>query len=332
MLGRFGSWWHYLRRMRRERALFGADRPVHALPPIFHHWSHTFVRPMLRELGGGSPEEFFAHWLRRAAAAAPGAVRFLSLGSGAGESELAVAERLRAGGLESFRLVCVDQNPALVRAGAAAAGRRGLAGHVEFRRGDLNRWRDAGRYDALLANQSLHHLVELERLFDWARAALLPHGVLVISDMIGRNGHMRWPEARAEVERFWAELPPTHRFNHQTRTAAPEFVDFDCAGDGFEGVRAQDVLPLLLERFEVQAFAGFANVIDVFVDRGYGPNFDVGRAADRAFVDRVHARDEELLRGGAITPTHMFAVLRTGAVAAPVFARGLAPRSCVRRA
>ena len=43
----------------------------------------------------------------------------------------------------------------------------------------------------------------------------------------------------------------------------------------FEGIRAQDILPLLVERFTFDEFIGFGNVIDPFVDRSFGPNFDI---------------------------------------------------------
>ena len=46
-------------------------------------------------------------------------------------------------------------------------------------------------YDAVIANQSLHHVTNLEGLFDAIRHSLHPTGVFVTSDMIGRNGHDR---------------------------------------------------------------------------------------------------------------------------------------------
>jgi hypothetical protein len=149
--------------------------------------------------------------------------------------------------------------------------------------------------------------------------------------MIGRNGHMRWPEALAEVRRFWEELPPGHRYNHQLGRQEGSYLDWDCSREGFEGIRAQDILPLLIERFQFHLFIAFGNIIDPFVERFFGPNFRLDEPWDRSFVDRVHARDEELLRCGAITPTHLIAVLANDPAAAPRFSRGLTPDRCVRR-
>ena len=98
----------------------------------------------------------------------------------------------------------------------------------------------------------------------------------------------------------------------------------------FKGIRAQDILPLLVERFEFDLFVPFANVIDPFVDVSFGHNFDPNGEWDRAFIDRVHARDEYELRRGAIKPTHMFAVMRIGQKGEGLFLDGRAPAASMR--
>ena len=109
------------------------------------------------------------------------------------------------------------------------------------------------------------------------------------------------------------------------------FDNWDCAKEGFEGIRAQDILPLLVERFSFDVFLAFANVIDPFVERSFGPNFSVDREWDCAFIDRVHARDEQELAAGRIKPTHMFAVMGNGPSVAALCVGGVAPAAAVRR-
>jgi hypothetical protein len=77
-------------------------------------------------------------------------------------------------------------------------------------------------------------------------------------------------------------------------------------------------------------FIGFSNVISVFIDRGFGHNFDPARAWDRAFIDRVHERDEEEMTAGRIKPTQMLAVLRNENVSAVSCIPPLTPEFCVR--
>ena len=183
-----------------------------------------------------------------------------------------------------------------------------------------------------MANQSLHHVLELEALFDAVAAALHPRGLFVVSDMIGRNGHQRWPEALAIVREFWRELPESYRYNLQLRRQEDEVLDWDCSVEGFEGVRAQDILPLLLERFGFETFLAFANLIDPFIDRGFGHHFDATSERDRDFIDRVHLRDEAELMAGTIKPTHMLATLSLDRGAACRHRANLSPAFCVRRA
>ncbi len=79
---------------------------------------------------------------------------------------------------------------------------------------DLNRIDTgiSGQFDGVMASHSLHHLVELEHIFDWVKEVLRPGCVFAINDMIGRNGHMRWPETAAvrvsETPNSWAEYRP----------------------------------------------------------------------------------------------------------------------------
>jgi hypothetical protein len=148
--------------------------------------------------------------------------------------------------------------------------------------------------------------------------------------MIGRNGHQRWPEALTFVNRFWRELPRQYTYNHALKRFEKEYANFDCSVDSFEGIRAQDILPLLVQRFHFDLFIGFGNVVDVFVDRAFGPNFDPERQWDRDFIDRVHAVDVEQMEQGTLKPTHMYAALTKRAPEHPRFHKQLTAQFCVR--
>ena len=322
----------YEERLARENEIFADQAQVHDLPEIFHYWSHRYLLPILQSFDSQHPEDFIALHLfesaRRCGSARP---RFVSIGCGNCDAEVRIAQGLQRRGLSDFTLECLDINPAMLERGRQLAAEAGLADHVLPMLGDFNRWAPVGQYDGIMANQSLHHVLELEILFDAIRAALKPEAGFVVSDMIGRNGHQRWPEAAAIVREFWAELPPVYRYNHQLSRQEDNFLDWDCSGEGFEGVRAQDILPLLLERFGFEVFIGFGNVIDPFVDRGFGHHFDEQHPFDRHFIDRVHARDEAEMQAGRITPTHMLAVLRSTPQLHTRHRPNLSPQQCVRQ-
>jgi SAM-dependent methyltransferase len=322
----------YAARLATETQIFRDQIDVNALPEIFHYWSNKFLRPMLEEFGVSNPDQFFARYLQESAAACGEAEPvFVSIGAGNCDTEVRVAHLLKKAGLQRFVIECIDVNPHMLERGRELAEREGMAGNIACVEGDFNSWKAGRRYAGIIANQSLHHVLNLEGLFDEIKRALDPRGCFVVSDMIGRNGHQRWPEALAEVHRFWQELPAAYRYNRLLDRHEELYENWDCSGEGFEGVRAQDIVPRLLERFDFLVYIGFANVVDVFIDRAFGHNFKADGEWDRAFIDRVHAFDEQALRAGSITPTHMLALL-SPQPGPHRYSRGLGPQQSVRLA
>lgn len=320
----------YVARIQEETSRFAAETVVNDLPPIFHYWSNTYLRPRLEEFGFSYPEDFFARQIERHIAAVDNPVRIISIGAGNCDSEVTVARLLRERGMHEFSIECLDITAPMLQRGRALVDSEGLSHHFRFTLDDFNQWKPKETYNVVMANQSLHHVTELEQLFDAIHAAIGENGVFVTSDMIGRNGHQRWPEALTIVREFWRELPESYRYNLQLRRHEPNFLDWDCSVEGFEGVRAQDILPLLVERFGFDLFYAYANVIDPFIDRGFGPHFDPERAWDRNFIDRVHARDEAEILSGRLKPTHMLAVMRRNRRSTVRTWRHVTPDFCIR--
>jgi hypothetical protein len=149
--------------------------------------------------------------------------------------------------------------------------------------------------------------------------------------MIGRNGHQRWPEALTFVNQLWEELPERYRYNHALKRTERKYENWDCSIDSFEGIRAQDILPLLVNRFQFDLFVGFGNIIDIFVDRAFGPNFDPEHEWDRSFIDRVHTLDVEQMAKGVVKPTHMYAAMTKRPVTHPRFHEPLTPEFSIRK-
>ncbi|HET8941071.1 MAG TPA: class I SAM-dependent methyltransferase [Rudaea sp.] len=322
----------YQSRLAAETRIYKDVEDINVLPQIFHYWSNTYLRPMLEEYGFSNPDQFFAKYLRESAdACGDGASVFISIGSGNCDTEVRVARLMRDAGLSRFVIECMDMNPHMLQRGREMAEREGVVEHIGFVESDFNKWKATKRYTGAMANQSLHHVLNLEGLFDEVKRAVNPRGLFVTSDIIGRNGHQRWPEALSEVHKFWQELPSQYRYNRQLDRHEELYYNWDCSKEGFEGIRAQDIVPLLLERFDFQLFIGFCNVIDVFIDRSFGHNFKADQEWDRMFIDRLHAFDEEAFQRGALTPTHMMAVLTMQPSPQHFYARGLSPMKSVRK-
>ena len=322
----------YDARLAWEKGFYEDQVNVHDLPDIFHYWSDGKVRPKLEVFGFSGPLGMFDKYLEEHCAFDKNrAVRFVSVGSGNCDLEIGMAQSLTSKGRQNFVIDCLDLNPAMLERGRAAAAENGLADRLCFVEADFNEWQPAREYDAVIANQALHHVVNLEGLFGRIRTALAPCGRFLISDMIGRNGHQLWPEALKIVHEFWRQLPDRYRYNRALNRYEKLYENWDCSRESFEGIRAQDILPLLLEYFHFEFFFGCGNVIDPFVGRAFGHNFDPKEAWDREFIDRVHLRDEQEMAAGRIKPTHMFAVVGNDRDQPTLFTEPLSPEFCVRR-
>lgn len=305
---------------------------VHDLPPIYHRWSHRYVMPKLRACGFDSVEDFFLQPMLRVCRAAPERRHHMaSVGAGNCDFEVALADQLRQAGTTNFRFSCVELNPHMVERGRTLADEHGLSEHFDFQIADIDGWQPESPLSICIANHSLHHFVELELLFGKIRDVLGPDGVFLTNDMIGRNGHMRWPEALAVVEDIWAEMPDRYKFNHAFGRPEPVFTNWDCSEQSNEGIRAQDILPLLMEYFHFESFVAFANVIDVFIDRPFGHNFDPENRDEAAFIDAIAERDESLLDRGVVKPTHLLGAMRAVPVERTRCYRHWTPDFCVRR-
>jgi SAM-dependent methyltransferase len=302
----------YEDRVRAEARHFQGRFGFGGMPPAHDYWSNKYLRPEVeRVFGVTGPAEIYAHECIRAFREC-GTRRVVSIGCGRGDTEVQIARRLRELGEDDFRIECLELVPALCERGRRFAAENDVAGHVEFVEADMNAWAPdaAGAYAVVIANQVLHHVVELEHLFDAVRRALAPRGILATRDMIGRNGHRCWPEAKAVVDELWAALPRRFTYDVRFERFYERYPDRDLSAEGFEGIRAQDILPLLLERFHADRFVGFGGLVERFFGRGFGANFRMDDEGDRALVDLIYLINRRLIDAGVIKPTQMVASLR----------------------
>jgi SAM-dependent methyltransferase len=299
----------YDQRLARERETFADQEEVHGnLPPSAHRWSARHMQPKLAALGVPGIDELITGEIAERAGRLERDVVVLSLGSGNGDQELGWLSSLAAAGLHNVRLRLLELNPDMQARAEASAQDLGFSDRVELITADFNTWRADIEHDVVVGFQALHHVLDLEHLYGQIRDGLPADGVLVVHDMIGRNGHRRWPEALEVVDRIWATLPPELRRNAMTGEIDERFQDIDCAADGFEGIRAQDVLPVLLDYLNPSLFLPYANVIDPFVDRIYGHNLDLDDPGHVALLDHLGELDDSLIDLGVVTPTHLTAL------------------------
>lgn len=279
------------------------------LPPIFHYWSERYVRPFFEKHGFESPEHFYLAKLVEEAARIDGRMRVMSLGSGACSLEIQLVRSLTEQGMD-VDFECIDLNERLMHSAEEAARSAGVDSFMRFSVADVNRGLEGRSVDVIIVNQFFHHVEDLETMVSRIRAAIHPHGLVLTSDVIGRNGHLLWPSVEARVQQYWSELPANKRFDRFTNSSPGIYVAENHAAYSNEGIRAQDVVAALLSELDFEVFLTYAGAIVPFVERRIGFNFDPSSVPDREFIDRVAKDDVTAIHEGAYPPSNLLGALR----------------------
>lgn len=304
---------------------------IQELPDIFHYWSNKYVLPLIIDiLGVFNVFELYSKYFAECLTELPDTNTLLSVGCGDCSFEVGVAQDLINKGMSNFVFECLDISPLLVAKSRERVASLGLEAHFTITEVDLNVWVPQKIYCGIMAHQSLHHVVELERLLNSIRRALHMDGVFITSDMIGRNGHMRWPEALEIVNAIWAFMPDRFKHNRLLKRFEETYHNHDCSKDGFEGIRSQDILPLLVKTFHFERFVAYGNIPDVFIERCFGHNFSPDDPKDIAFVDFLELLNRLLIDSGYIKPTMMFAVMGTRIGSDTICYKHWTPNYCIR--
>ena len=323
----------YESRIRSQIAQYANPERLLKLGPIYHYWINKHIRPRVSEVFGVSDALLFYAQYTAEALRQPGARRrIVSLAAGDCLLEITLIKKLLDMGETDFVVEAVELSPLRFERARASASAEGVAQYLLLTEADLNTWVPVGKYSAVIAKDALHHVVALEHLFDAIQGVLEEDGVFLTTDMIGRNGHMRWPEALEIIQGIWKFIPDHYKTNHQLKRVEKEYDNWDCSKTGFEGIRAQDILPLLVEKFTFRAFLGFGNLPDIFIERGFGHNLNVSDPHDTGFIDFLEQLNSLLIDLDYLKPTMIYGVMtrRKQHAPSPRCYRHWTPAFCAR--
>ena len=175
---------------------------------------------------------------------------------------------------------------------------------------DLNSLKLDQTYDLVFAHAVLHHLIELEHVFDEVRSHLSEDGKFVVYDVTSRNGLLLWPEHRRIIDGLLKALPPKLTYSHFLKRNTDTFLEIDSSDASFECIRSQDILPLLQKSFDtVHLVKGFA-FLRRFTDKEFGPNFDLSSDLDVRILAFLLDLDQWYVDNGILEPESVFWVGR----------------------
>ncbi len=227
--------------------------------------------------------------------------RILVLGCGSGWLERALAGKP---GVRS--IVACDFAPAAVEQARRTAEKEGLD-QIAYRVVDLEREPLPGtEFDAVFANDVLHHITHLEDLYLRIRGSLVPDGKFVFNEYVGPNRFQYSDERMDVINRYMRLLPDHLRYDpclkivlKRKERVDPAFMERE---DPTEAVRSEDVLPLARAAFHVEAEYPYGGSLLNPLLYEIVVNFDETAASDSRLLQVLCDAEDRLIRDGSLQP------------------------------
>lgn len=268
---------------------------VHASSAWHHYWDR--VKPVIQGSGFGN----MGAYLSQAFSHLERPIEVLSLGSGYCGHELGLARTIA----HSHRIHCTDINEDLFGQAKAVVRDEGLS--VDFSAADINFLAlEPQRYDLVFAHAVIHHVINLEHLFEQLAGCLAPGGLLHLVDVVGKNRKLIWDENERFANALLELLPS--RITRGLRLAVSE------ADNGMEGIRQQEIIPHLRKTFTPLfehrhgAFMRF-----ICTNPELGAAFDPRDSEARHCLDFLIDCDDSSVRHGLLRPLELWGVYRVAA-------------------
>ena len=293
-------------KINEELQIFNKYIDIHELPEAFHYCSNKYLRKQLMDsIGVPSFETLIIKYIEILKADKDEKnIRICSLGSGNCDTEIGIIIDCDFKG----KIYCYDVNLDMLEKGRKLANDKDLH-NLEFIDCDINDILLNQKFDIVLAYHSLHHFVKLEHIFNEVNKCMTSKSFFIISDMIGRNGHMFWDNTLEICNAIWNIFPKELKYNVILQKYFEERIQWDCSTEGFEGIRAQDILLLLDEKFKFKDFAPFFAIMNRFTDRDFGQNFDLTNNFHISLLDMICNFDDFALKNRILRPTQLLATM-----------------------
>ena len=166
----------------------------------------------------------------------------------------------------------------------------------------------------MFAAQVLHHVDDLEHLFDQVAASLRPDGLFVVNEYVG-PARFQWLDKTQDLmNRILELLPEEYKVNprngfvkERIDRAPPEEI---ARVDPSESIRSDEIPELLRSRFDVLYHADFGGTINQFLLADIAANFHEDDVKDVALLDLISLLEEVLVAERVIPSDFAFFVLR----------------------
>ena len=282
----------------KTAAFWGADRHPDELR---YHWlNHPVTREYLQQRISGDPSVgSLAYWQAKYFPRPLG--HALSLGCGFGGFERSL---LQINGAE--HVTGIDVSGGAIDGARSLAEQGGFADRITYQVFDLNKYSlPAASYDAIFGISAVHHIENLEKIFDQCHQALKPGALLFLDEYIGPTRWQYSDDIKDIINRILAILPPRFRRRFHapgvlaTEAWRPDLLWFETT-DPSESIRSADILPELKRKFDIIDFRPYGGAILHILLSGIAGNFLELREEDTALLQLMAFLEETLEQKGII--------------------------------
>lgn len=294
---------HYRETKITERSRTAADEPKSWL-------EIPAVSKRINYLISGNPDVDYYEYISRKYLANKGPLTALSLGCGGGYRELRWAEVANIKRMDAY-----DRSEARIMSAIDEAKRKGYGEILNFRVADVRRLDVLqNHYDLVLTQDSLHHLVPLQKILRDIHDFLKPDGLFVANEYVGPN-RFQWTKKQLEaVNSVLAKLPVKYRVRLRSGTVKsrvyrPSRLSM-LLSDRSEAAESSKI-PMLIERiFNVVEIKKYGGTILHLLFQDIARNFLKDDEETRNFIRLCFKIEDELLENKEIQSDFMLALCR----------------------
>lgn len=304
-------------RRRRTASFWDKNREVVKTPAFW--MAHPLCREAINRRVTGSPGEWPLDWFKRVHGGRP-LSRGVSFGCGLGSFERWAVKLGIVREMDAF-----DISPASLEDARSLAREEGLSG-IRYELGSFDEPRlPESAYDIAFFHASLHHVSNLERLFDALSRALVPGGAIYVDDYIGRSRHQWRGRHLREAQEFLDRVP--------REAKSLLFLDLPVGKeDPSEAVRSGEIEAFLRGAFDIVEWKPYGGQIAAWVLPWVDIEWACSEEGGRLVAAMLRREDEELARDASSTENiFAFGTLKPAARRAASFRQGSSRLQDLRR-
>lgn len=210
-----------------------------------NHWeSNELINRIISERAYGSEHTNWIDYISDLYLKGKKNLAVLSLGCGTGLLERKIATQLDC---EIIR--AIDFSELSIHEARNLAEKEHMSCLIEYEVGNLNTITLPEQvYDLIVAEESIHHVENLEHLYTQVQKALKPDGLFIQSEFTGPD-HFQWTDEQLEeINKILDTLDSKYKIKNFYER--PRLIDM-LANDPSEAVRSSEIIPLTYHYFKV---------------------------------------------------------------------------------